>query len=81
MTDPAATPTPVLAWRPTTLHHRGGWPEGYWKTAVGRGLRLRCPVCGKGKLFATYFRMRNLRVLRGLPGRRPVCGSLDINPC
>ena len=23
----------------------------------GRGLMLRCPVCGKGKLFRTWFRM------------------------
>ena len=60
MNESVTTPTsPVLAWKPTTAHHRGKWPEGYWKIAVGRGLRLRCPVCGQGKLFATYFRMNN----------------------
>ena len=24
---------------------------------LGRGLRLRCPVCGEGKLFASWFKM------------------------
>ena len=28
----------------------------YW-TLLGRGLRLRCPVCGKGKLFKRFFTM------------------------
>jgi uncharacterized protein (DUF983 family) len=31
----------------------------------GRALRLRCPHCGKGKLFASWLRMRS---------RCPVCG-------
>ena len=26
-------------------------------TAVGRGIRLRCPVCGRGQLFRNWFRM------------------------
>ncbi len=29
---------------------------GYW-TLLGRALRLRCPVCGKGKLFERWFTM------------------------
>ena len=28
----------------------------YWKI-LGRSLRLRCPVCGRGKLFRYWFRM------------------------
>jgi len=68
MTEPTPIPaaSPVLAWRPTTIHHRGEWPEGYWKTAVGRGLRLRCPVCGKGRLFSGIFRV---------PEKCPACGA------
>ena len=26
-------------------------------TLLSRGLRLRCPVCGKGKLFKSFFKM------------------------
>jgi uncharacterized protein (DUF983 family) len=76
------TPSPVLTWKPTTAHHRGEWPEGYWKTAVGRGLRLRCPVCGRGKLFATYFRMKEKCECCGVGFAREHgqwVGSLDIN--
>jgi uncharacterized protein (DUF983 family) len=28
----------------------------FWRT-LGRGLRLRCPKCGEGKLFRGWFRM------------------------
>jgi uncharacterized protein (DUF983 family) len=28
----------------------------FWRS-VGRGLRLRCPRCGEGKLFSGYFSM------------------------
>ena len=31
-------------------------PLGFWRT-VGRGLRLRCPKCGEGKLFSGWFTM------------------------
>ena len=31
-------------------------PLGFW-TLVWRSLRLRCPFCGRGKLFAGWFRM------------------------
>jgi uncharacterized protein (DUF983 family) len=39
----------------------------FWST-LGRGLRLRCPKCGVGKLFTGWFRM---------PDACPGCG-LDI---
>ena len=74
--------SPVLAWRPTTAHHRAMWPEGYWKTVVWRGLKLRCPVCGKGKLFASYFRMNDACDCCGVGFAREHgqwVGSLDIN--
>ena len=57
MSAPVPDPPPVLPWRGTTAHHRSGWPEGYWRKVVWRGLRLRCPVCGQGRLFRTYFTM------------------------
>ena len=28
------------------------------KTGVGRGLKLRCPNCGEGKLFRAYLKVR-----------------------
>jgi uncharacterized protein (DUF983 family) len=39
----------------------------FWRT-VGRGLRLRCPVCGQGRLFCGWFTMEE---------RCPSCG-LDL---
>ena len=51
-------------------------------TALGRGLRLRCPVCGVGRLFRDWFRMHpqcshcGLRFDRG-PGY--YLGSIYIN--
>ncbi|HEU5249479.1 MAG TPA: DUF983 domain-containing protein [Thermoanaerobaculia bacterium] len=80
--DPARSNSPVLAWRPTTAHHRGEWPEGYWKIVIWRGLRLKCPVCGQGKLFATYFRMNDQCDRCGVGFAREHgqwVGSLDIN--
>ena len=32
-------------------------PELTLRTAVGRGLRGRCPVCGQGRLFAGFLRV------------------------
>src|SRR3981081_3013325 len=57
MAAPQPDPPPVLPWRGTTTKHRSRWPEGYWRMVVWRGLRLRCPVCGQGRLFRTYFAM------------------------
>jgi uncharacterized protein (DUF983 family) len=39
----------------------------FWRT-IGRGLRLRCPVCGQGRLFRGWFAMED---------RCPSCG-LDL---
>jgi uncharacterized protein (DUF983 family) len=36
-----------------------------FNAAIGRGLRLRCPRCGEGKLYTTFFRMNR---------ECPVCG-------
>ena len=38
----------------------------FWRT-VGRGLRLRCPSCGEGKLFRGWFTMA------------PSCGSCGLD--
>ena len=82
MSAPAPDPPPVLPWRGTTAHHRSGWPEGYWRTVVWRGLRLRCPVCGQGRLFRTYFVMHESCTCCGVRFAREHgqwVGSLDIN--
>lgn len=82
MATPRPTPSPVLPWRGETARHRSGWPEGYWRTVVWRGLRLRCPVCGRGKLFRTYFRMHDHCACCGVGFAREHgqwVGSLDIN--
>lgn len=82
MASPTPDPPPVLPWRGSTAHHSTGWPTGYWRVAVGRGLRLRCPVCGKGKLFETYFRMHPICSCCGVGFAREHgqwVGSLDIN--
>ncbi len=36
-----------------------------FKTAIGRGLHLRCPRCAEGQLYKTFFRMNR---------ECPVCG-------
>lgn len=82
MAAPDPAPRPVLPWRGETARHRTGWPEGYWRTVVWRGLRLRCPVCGKGELFKTYFRMHETCACCGVGFAREHgqwVGSLDIN--
>jgi uncharacterized protein (DUF983 family) len=83
MTEPTRNgPPAVLSWTATTPRHRPPWPEGYWKTVLWRGLRLKCPVCGRGNLFATYFRMKDLCDLCGVGFAREHgqwVGSLDIN--
>ncbi len=82
MSAPVPDPPPVLPWRGTTAHHRSGWPEGYWRMVLWRGLRLRCPVCGLGKLFRTYFAMNESCSCCGVRFAREHgqwVGSLDIN--
>jgi uncharacterized protein (DUF983 family) len=74
-------PSPVLPWRGTT-RHPGALPEGYWRTVVWRGLKLRCPVCGRGKLFKSYFVMNPACSTCGVSFAREHgqwVGSLDIN--
>jgi uncharacterized protein (DUF983 family) len=82
MASPDPEPPRVLPWRSTTTHHHTGWPRGYWRVAVLRGLRLRCPVCGKGELFRTYFRMYDHCPCCGVGFAREHgqwVGSLDIH--
>jgi uncharacterized protein (DUF983 family) len=80
MAAPDPAPRPVLPWRAT---HRGaGWPAGYWQRVCWRGLRLRCPVCGEGKLFESYFVMNRNCSMCGVGFAREHgqwVGSLDIN--
>ena len=73
-------PSPVLPWRPG--RKRPTWPEGYWRRVLWRGLKLRCPVCGEGKLFRTYFAMHERCGRCGVWFHREHgqwVGSLDIN--
>jgi uncharacterized protein (DUF983 family) len=79
MPDPG--PSPVLPWN-ATARRRAPVPEGYWRTVLGRGLRLRCPVCGKGKLFKNFFVMNMHCGCCGVSFFREHgqwVGSLDIN--
>ena len=82
MAAPQPSPHPVLPWRSTTAHRRPGWPEGYWRKVCWRGLKLRCPVCGEGKLFKGYFAMNANCAVCGVGFAREHgqwVGSLDIN--
>ena len=49
--------------------------------ALGRGVRLRCPVCGVGKLFVGLWRMREACADCGVSYAREAVwlGSMDIN--
>ncbi len=49
--------------------------------AIGRGLKLRCPVCGVGRLFVTFWRMREACAECGVSYAREAVwlGSMDIN--
>ena len=82
MASPSPDPPPVLPWRASTARHNTGWPPGYWRKVVWRGLRLRCPVCGTGRLFRTYFRMYENCSTCGVGFAREHgqwVGSLDLN--
>lgn len=37
-----------------------------FRQALSRGLRFRCPKCGEGKVFSSFFRMRNECAVCGL---------------
>ena len=43
-----------LYWRPEPPVPRPSQPLPSLLTAIGRGLRCRCPVCGKGRAFDGY---------------------------
>jgi uncharacterized protein (DUF983 family) len=52
------------------------------RIAIGRGLRLRCPVCGVGRLFLSAFGMREACPHCGVSYGREEgfwLGSMDIN--
>src|ERR1700687_3777825 len=81
MAAPEPSKHPVLPWRGTT-HRKAGCPQGYWRIVCRRGLRLRCQVCGQGKLFASYFVMNRNCAVCGVGFAREHgqwVGSLDIN--
>ena len=53
----------------------------FWRT-VGRGLRLRCPVCGVGKVFTGFFGLAPVCPNCGLDCRREqgyYIGAMYIN--
>ena len=80
MATPDPAPHPVLPFRPSA--RKPGWPRGYWRIACWRGLRLRCPVCGRGRLFKSYFVMNRTCSVCGVGFAREHgqwVGSLDIN--
>jgi uncharacterized protein (DUF983 family) len=82
MAAPEPGPSPVLPLRGTAAHPRTGWPPGYARQALLRGLRLRCPVCGGGRLFKTYFAMNESCSSCGVRFAREHgqwVGSLDLN--
>ena len=74
-------PAPVAPW----LHTRTARPAlsvAQVRRALWRGIRLRCPVCGEGKLFASFFRMRGECERCGVDFERESgqwLGSMDIN--
>lgn len=81
MAAPNLSKQPVLPWR-ATAHRRAGWPAGYWREVCWRGLKLRCPVCGEGKLFRSYFVMNRNCSVCGVAFAREHgqwVGSLDVN--
>ena len=81
MADPDPGPSPVLPWH-GTARRPVRIPEGYWRTVIVRGLKLRCPVCGKGKLFRNFFVMNMQCGCCGVSFFREHgqwVGSLDIN--
>ena len=52
------------------------------RIALWRGIRLRCPVCGRGKLFRTYLAMNSECSRCGVRFDREAglwLGSMDIN--
>lgn len=55
---------------------------GHVKRVMSRGLRLRCPLCGQGKLFRTFFRMHRTCRVCGLKFERDLgyfVGGLELH--
>jgi uncharacterized protein (DUF983 family) len=32
-------------------------PDIHWTVGIGRGLRCRCPACGRGRLFGHFLKV------------------------
>jgi uncharacterized protein (DUF983 family) len=44
-------------WQPDRATPPNPWPTPTLASALGRGLRGRCPVCGKGKIFEGFLKV------------------------
>jgi uncharacterized protein (DUF983 family) len=50
----SVTHSPPIRWQPNRTPHAAPWVAPPLLTALGRGLTMRCPVCGEGKIFQGY---------------------------
>jgi uncharacterized protein (DUF983 family) len=48
---------PMERWVPDRSTPLNPWPMPTLADAIGRGLRGRCPACGKGKIFRGYLKV------------------------
>ena len=81
MDSPARTSAPVAPLLHTRTARAPLTPAAI-RIAIGRGLRLRCPVCGVGHLFRSTFAMRETCPSCGVSYGREEgfwLGSMDIN--
>lgn len=81
MEPPSRTPAPVLPLLRTRTAKAPLTPAAI-RIAIGRGLKLRCPVCGVGRLFRSAFGMRETCPHCGVSYGREEgfwLGSMDIN--
>ena len=46
-----------IRWQPDRTVPKPPWPVPSLAVALGRGLLGRCPVCGKGRIFAGFLRV------------------------
>ncbi|MDA8048498.1 MAG: DUF983 domain-containing protein [Rhodospirillales bacterium] len=70
--------TPVR-WQPERSQPPPPWPTPPMFTAITRGLRGRCPACGRSNLFSGYLRVVPLCPACGAPlGRVPVDDSAPV---
>jgi len=46
-----------IRWQPDRTIPKPPWPVPSLAVALGRGLLGRCPVCGKGRIFAGFLRV------------------------